>query len=189
MDFNISAISDYFDKLRLAFSLAEVNKIKFLADSMLDAAKNKKNIFFCGNGGSAGNANHLANDFLFGAGKFNKCGIRVESLASNTSVITCLANDIGYDEIFSEQLRVKGNKDDILILLSGSGNSSNIIKAIETADKLKIRTFAILGFDGGKAKKLVQYPIHFNINDMQISEDMQLIVGHICMKYLSVNKF
>ena len=110
-------------------------------------------------------------------------------MASNTSVITCLANDIGYDEIFSEQLRVKGNKDDILILLSGSGNSSNIIKAIETADKLKIRTFAILGFDGGKAKKLVQYPIHFNINDMQISEDMQLIVGHICMKYLSVNKF
>jgi len=111
-------------------------------------------------------------------------GINVESLTSNTSVITCLANDIGYENIFSEQLITKGSKNDLLLVLSGSGNSKNILKAIKTAHSLKMYTFAILGFDGGKAKKLSKNCIHIPINDMQIAEDSQLIISHICMQWL-----
>ena len=78
----------------------------------------------------------------------------------------------------------KGTKNDLLLVLSGSGNSRNILKALITAHSLKMNTFAILGYDGGKAKKIVKNFIHLPINDMQISEDSQLIISHICMQWL-----
>lgn len=145
-------------------------------------------IYICGNGGSAANAIHIANDFIYGAGKNTGRGLRVEALSSNNAVLTCLANDNGYENIFSEQLKVKANTNDVLIALSGSGNSPNIIRAIEVANDHKMVTFAILGFDGGKCKQLVQHPLHFKIDDMQIAEDLQMIVGHICMQWLSKQK-
>jgi len=95
-----------------------------------------------------------------------------------------LGNDIGYDQIFSRQLEVKGNKGDILLVLTGSGNSGNIINAITSAKSLGMYTTGILGYAGGKAKELLDLPIHFSINDMQISEDMQLVVGHMIMRLL-----
>ena len=82
--------------------------------------------------------------------------------------MTCLANDIGYDKIFSEQIKSKGSKGDLLIVLSGSGNSKNIISAIKEAHKLKMNTFGILGFNGGKCKKILNNFINYKINDMQI---------------------
>ncbi len=100
------------------------------------------------------------------------------------SVITCLANDLGYDEIYSEQLRVKARSEDVLIVLSGSGNSPNVVKALETGNALGMQTFAILGFNGGKCKELAQVPLHFPIDDMQVAEDLQLIIGHMCMQWL-----
>lgn len=177
----------YLQKLNLAFNLPAIEQVEILGNELKQAWKNNKNIYFCGNGGSAGNATHLANDFLYGAGIKNGIGLRVESLSANTSIITCLGNDIGYENIYSEQLRVKANKDDVLICLSGSGNSPNIINALEMGNKLGMITFAILGFSGGKAKNLAKYPIHFEINDMQVSEDLQMIVGHMCMQYLYSN--
>jgi len=159
-----------------------------LRDSLKLAWDNKRNIFLCGNGGSAANAIHLANDFIYGAGVKKGGGLKVEALSSNPAVLTCLANDIGYENIFSEQLNVKGSEGDVLIVLSGSGNSANVVKALEVAKKLKMHTFAILGFTGGACKKLADTPIHFEINDMQIAEDLQLIVGHMCMQWLSEQK-
>ena len=107
---------------------------------------------------------------------------------SNQGIVTCLANDIGYENIFSHQLQVKAAADDILIVLSGSGNSKNILKALRTAKQLKMKSVAILAFDGGESLSLADVSIHFSINDMQIAEDTQLIVGHICMQWLSRNK-
>ena len=112
--------------------------------------------------------------------------MRVEALSANTSVITCLANDIGYEEIYSVQIETKGRKGDVLLVLSGSGNSPNIVRALEAGKKIGMRTFAILGYTGGRCKDLADVPIHFTINDMQISEDLQLIVGHMCMQWLSL---
>ena len=115
-------------------------------------------------------------------------GLRIEALPANTGVITCLANDTGYENIYAHQLEVKGQKGDILIALSGSGDSPNIVKALETADKIGLKTFAILAFTGGRCKKLAKTVIHFKINDMQIAEDTQLVVGHLCMQWLNTHK-
>jgi D-sedoheptulose 7-phosphate isomerase len=159
--------------------------VEKLAESLQFAWQKKKNVFICGNGGSAGNAIHLANDFNYGIEKKTGIGLRVDALPANPSIITCLANDEGYEHIFSQQLMVKANEGDILLVLSGSGNSLNVVKALEIAREIGMKTFAILGFTGGKCKRLADVPIHFKVSDMQVSEDLQLIVGHMCMQYLS----
>jgi D-sedoheptulose 7-phosphate isomerase len=146
-----------------------------------------RTVYLCGNGGSAGNAIHLANDLLYGAGVAHGVGIKVEALSANPAVLTCLANDLGYENIYSEQLRVKAVAGDVLIVLSGSGNSPNVVKALEVGAAKGMATFAILGFTGGRCKALAQHPIHFAIDDMQIAEDLQLVVGHICMQWLCAN--
>lgn len=166
------------------FNEKNISNIEHLCSAIHNTHKSNNKIFIYGNGGSAGNAIHLANDFTYGAGIKIGRGFDIEALSSNPAVITCLANDVSYDDIYSEQLKVKGKENDISIALSGSGNSSNIIKALNISNDLNMKTFAILGFDGGKSKELSKYPIHFNIEDMQISEDLQLIVGHICMQWL-----
>lgn len=186
-------IKHYINKLSSALQILPMKDIQILAEALLEVWINNRCIYICGNGGSAGNAIHLANDFIYGAGIKNKMGLRVEALSANSAVISCLANDLGYESIFSEQIRIKGNPGDILIALSGSGNSPNIIKALEMANQLKMKTFAILGFNGGQCKNIAQFPIHSNVDDMQIAEDLQLIIGHICMQWLnnqeiSVNK-
>ena len=115
----------------------------------------------------------------------------LEKIASafspNSAVITCLANDIGYEKIYSEQLKAKGKNGDLLVVLSGSGNSPNVVNAIVEGNKIGMKTFAIVGFDGGECKKIANHSIHFEINDMQISEDLQLIVLHMCMQWIYKN--
>ena len=155
-----------------------------LVDAIDSAWRCSQQVFICGNGGSAANAVHIANDFLYGVGHGRVLGIRVEALSANTAVLTCLANDIDYSEIFSQQLKVKGVEGDVLIALSGSGQSKNIIRALETGNMIGMQTFAILGYTGGRSKELAQNAIHFPIEDMQISEDLQLVVGHMCMQKL-----
>jgi len=102
-------------------------------------------------------------------------------------VITCLANDTGYENIFASQIDVKGSQGDILVVLSGSGNSQNVIRAIKKAKEKNILTYSILGFDGGICKKISDEPIHFEISDMQISEDIQMIVFNLCIKWITEN--
>lgn len=155
-----------------------------LADDMLDAWKTGKQVFFCGNGGSAGNAIHLANDFVYALGKTPGSGIRAHALPANPAVLTCLANDEGYDQIYSIQLGVMARPDDILICFSGSGNSPNILNALEEGKRIGMKSYAVLGFSGGKAKAMADRPIHFAIDDMQIAEDAQLVIGHMLMQYL-----
>jgi len=159
--------------------------VETLAQKLYECWDCGKQVFFCGNGGSAGNAIHLANDFLYGVASHNsRPGMRVEALPANTAVLTCLANDLGYEEVFAEQLRAKAQSDDVLIVLSGSGNSENVIRALKVGNELKMSTYAILGYSGGECLKLAQISIHFPVDDMQIAEDMQLIVGHMCMQYV-----
>ncbi len=181
-------IKNYSEKLSAALSLDAMQRIPELGEAMREAWRQHHTIYLCGNGGSAGNAIHLANDLLFGAGVKNYGGgLRVEALSANPAVLTCLANDIGYDQIYAEQLKVKAQPGDVLVVLSGSGNSSNVVKALEAGNDIGMNTFAILAFSGGRCKELAQHSIHFEIDDMQIAEDLQLVVGHICMKWLCDN--
>ena len=176
----------YFEKMNTILTeFQDIDQIEHLTNSLLVAWKKHNQLFLCGNGGSAGNAIHIANDFNYGIERRNGLGLRVEALTANPSVITCLANDIGYENIFSQQLKVKADEGDILLVLSGSGNSPNVVNALKVGNELGMQTFAILGFSGGQCLELAQYSIHFHINDMQISEDLQLMVGHICMQWLS----
>jgi D-sedoheptulose 7-phosphate isomerase len=158
--------------------------VEGLAVEMLDCWKTGRQVFFAGNGGSAANAMHLANDFLYALSKTPGSGLRVHGMPANQAVITCLANDEGYDRIFSLQLAVQGRRDDVLVVFSGSGNSPNILRALEEAKRIGMKSYAVLGYAGGKAKALADVPIHFAVDDMQIAEDVQLIIGHMIMQWL-----
>jgi len=171
-------------RLNQACQEIPLDKVENLANALLEAWRNKRQVFIFGNGGSAGNAVHLANDFVFGISKKFGSGLRIHALPANTSVITCLANDIGYENIFEYQLGLMSDPGDIVIALSGSGNSPNIVKALEYASQAQLQSFAILGYSGGKCLSLANTSIHIPINDMQISEDLQVIIGHMLMQYL-----
>jgi D-sedoheptulose 7-phosphate isomerase len=178
----------YSKKLQQVLESSDWAPIEELADDIQKCWNEGRRVFLCGNGGSAGNAIHLANDFIYGIAKKTGGGLKAISLSDNSAVITCLANDVGYDHIFSEQLAVQAEEKDLLIVLSGSGNSSNIIHAVEQAKKMQVKSFAILGYNGGICKGIVDVPIHFPINDMQIAEDLQIIVGHMLMQWLYNNR-
>jgi len=182
-----SLIGRYRQAFNAALGLEAMDVVPKLGEALRQAWRDGRTIYLCGNGGSAGNANHLANDFLYGAGVTNGVGLKVESLSANPAVLTCLANDIGYENVYAEQLRVKAEAGDVLIVLSGSGNSANVVKALEMGAAKGMTTFAILGYSGGKCKALAQHPIHFPVDDMQIAEDLQMVIGHICMQWLCEN--
>jgi D-sedoheptulose 7-phosphate isomerase len=182
------AFADYSNRLQAVLQASDWKNVARLADELRDCWHVGRQVFLCGNGGSAGNAVHLANDFLYGISKTHGSGLRVNALTANPSVLTCLANDVGYEEIFAMQLAVQAREGDVLIVLSGSGNSPNILKALEQAAKMKVRSYAILGYSGGKAKEIADVAIHFAVDDMQISEDMQLVVGHMVMQWLYENR-
>ncbi|PHR10155.1 MAG: phosphoheptose isomerase [Sulfitobacter sp.] len=184
----MSIFKQYADDLQNLVSATDWKDVEILANAVRDCWVNENQLFFCGNGGSAGNAIHLANDFVYGcsAGVAEK-GLRVQALSANPATMTCLANDVGFESIYSIQLKTFAQKNDLLIVFSGSGNSPNIIHALEAAREIGVKTAAILGFSGGKAKDLADIPIHFPIDNMQISEDMQLVVGHMIMRWLRAN--
>jgi len=173
----------YVEKLKDILKFIDSYKISCFIDMILEMKSAGGVLYICGNGGSAANAMHLANDFTFGISPDGN-SIKVEALPANSSVITCLANDIGYENIFSHQLKVKANSSDLLLVLSGSGNSANIISALAQARNIGMKTIAILGFDGGIANKHTDLSFHIPVMDMQISEDSQLIIGHIIMQSL-----
>lgn len=175
---------DYAKRLSQVLARADWSGVAALADEVMTVWRSGRQVFLCGNGGSAGNAMHIANDLFYGVAKRTGGGIRASALSANPSILTCLANDLGYDKIFDEQLAVHGRPGDLLIVLSGSGNSRNILNVLESARSMGIRTFAILGFSGGEALKLADRAMHFPIDDMQIAEDLQLIVGHMLMQWL-----
>ena len=186
------AAGTYLQRLQSCFSAEVLAAVETLAEELRLAWVDGRHVYICGNGGSAANAIHMANDFHYGIGACGAgpqlAGLRVDALPANAGVITCLANDTGYDNIYSHQLQVKSRPGDILIVLSGSGNSANVVRALKTAKDLGLTSYAILAFSGGLAKDLADVPIHFPIDDMQIAEDTQLIVGHLCMQWLNAHK-
>lgn len=180
--------ASYAKKLSDVLGSSDWSGVVKLGNDMRECWLAGRQVFFCGNGGSAGNAIHLANDFLYGIAKRTGAGLKVQSLSANPAVMTCLANDVGYDCIYSEQLAVLAEPNDLLVVLSGSGNSSNIIRVLEQANAMGVKSYAILGYTGGQCKSLADFSIHFPVDDMQIAEDMQLVVGHMLMKWLHQNQ-
>ena len=182
--FTVSAFQDYASKLTDALARQDWQSATALADELAAAWREGRRVFICGNGGSAANAIHWANDFLYPVAKSGGKGMKMSALPANVSVLTCLANDIGYDNVFAAQLATEAEPGDLLIVLSGSGNSPNVIKALGQAKVSKMKSFALLGYSGGACKDLADVVLHFPIDDMQVVEDMQLIVGHMLLQAL-----
>ena len=161
-------------------------------DSLQDAIKEIRNawldgvkIVTCGNGGSAIIGSHYVNDWVKSSDKSNGNKLRGFCLSDNVGLVTAYANDIRYEEIYSEQCKALLDKNDLLIVISGSGNSQNIIKALEEANNLGAKTLAILGFNGGNAINYAHKSLVVPSHDMQICEDIFMIFGHLVMKQLS----
>ncbi|SRR5579859_24055 len=180
----VDSFQDYSARLGALLAATDWSIVEPLGRALKDCLDNGRQVFLAGNGGSAANALHIVNDLFYGIVKGKRPGLRVQALTANVSLLTCLANDEGYDSIFSSQLATLANKGDVLIVLSGSGNSPNILAALEKARAMGVESFAILGYSGGKAKTMADHALHFAVDDMQISEDLQLIVGHMLMQWL-----
>jgi len=179
----------YLSELVDLINSIDLDEIENFINELEEAYKNDKNIFVMGNGGSASTASHFACDINKGVSlKLNK-RFKVISLNDNIPIMLAYANDISYDSIFEEQLKNYIKKDDLVIGISGSGNSKNVLMAIEYANAIGARTFGITGYDGGKLKKIAEKSIVIRSNDMQKIEDCHMILVHLTMQYLSDKLF
>ena len=180
----LSLFEAYAERLNATMTATDWKIVEPLAEALFAAWRDKRQVFLAGNGGSAANCNHIVNDFVYSVSKEIGKGLRIRSLSESPAIMSCLANDVGYEKVFSSQLPVFSDAGDILWVMSGSGNSTNIIKVLEVARELSVTSFAVLGFDGGQAAKLADHVIHFPVADMQVAEDLQMVVSNMVVQYL-----
>lgn len=171
----------------LLYSLVSKNGDIFSksATSFVSAIKNGSTIFWCGNGGSAAESSHLAVE-LIGRFKNNRRSLPSLSLNADTSAITCIANDFGYDEIFARQLEGLGKKGDVLIVLSTSGKSENILRVLRKAKEMGITSIALLGKGGGQAVGLSDFAIVIESDETARIQELHLLLGHTLCEYAEI---
>jgi D-sedoheptulose 7-phosphate isomerase len=175
----------YFDYLKEIFEKVDVSEIGDFVRVLLSARESGSTIFFMGNGGSAATASHFANDLAFGTNQY-KNPFKVMSIAENISILTALGNDYGYDDIFVRQLKIYGKKGDVVVGISASGNSQNIISAFEYSSTAGITTVALTAFDGGKMRKISDQGVHIPTENKEYgpAEDLHMILDHLVSNYL-----
>jgi len=162
----------------------DYKKISDALNVLTDALKNERVIYIFGNGGSAATASHYQNDFNKGISEYTEKKFRFYCLSDNVATITAIANDISYDEIYRQQLKGRLSKNDIVIAISGSGNSKNVINAVDYAKSVETYVIGLTGYNGGILGKLADLHLHADINSMQITEDIHMILDHLMMSIL-----
>ncbi len=177
MDFK-TGLMNYSQDLSSSLAQTDFALLSEIAKVLVNVKQMGGHIYTAGNGGSASTASHMCNDLTKGCRVYNREGFSCTCLADSLAVITCLANDFSYDQVFSIQLRTKAKKDDVLIVFSGSGNSPNIISAVETAKQMGVTTVGFTGRDGGKLKDLCDYLLIAPTESMERIEDLHLIYEH-----------
>lgn len=178
-------IKKYINSEIQALNALNIDDLNAAINAILDTRNSGNVIYTMGNGGSSATASHMVCDFAKGATEeLGSPKFLFECLSDNTPIITAIANDISYDDIFSFQLEGKLKKDDLIIAISGSGNSKNIIKAVEYAKTVGTKVIGVTGYSGGKLKDIADYHMHVNINDMQIAEDIHMMFDHMMMRVL-----
>ena len=181
-DFRGNFTEKYFNFLKKDLEYIKNNfseEIGTIVDILLDARNNNKNVFIMGNGGSGATASHFVGDLSKGAIVEHKPRFKAISLSDNIPNILAWANDLCYNDIFIEQLKNLMNPGDVVIGISGSGNSKNIIRAIQYANENDGVTIGLSGYDGGALLKIAQCNIHVKDNYMQRVEDIHLILEHL----------
>jgi D-sedoheptulose 7-phosphate isomerase len=180
----LDRIGAYLERLKRALDNVDRAEIDTMVRVVLDAYEREATIFVCGNGGSANTASHMACDLNKGVGYGREKRLRVHALTDNVATITAYANDVGYDDVFVEQLRTFLRPGDVVLGISGSGNSRNVLQAIELANERGNATIGFTGYDGGKLARLVRHRVHVPVNDMQVAEDVHLTLNHLLMQVL-----
>lgn len=183
-------IKAYIAELKHCLDLLDYKAIGRATEILMEAYKNNKKVFIMGNGGSAGTASHMACDLSKGTLQriydTDEKRFRVISLTDNVSIMTAFANDVSFEEVFVQQLRNLIEEEDVAIVLSGSGNSLNLIKAVKYAKRCKAKTIGFLGFKtGGKLAKLVDCAIIADTNYYGQCEDIQLVLDHIMTSWIA----
>ena len=176
-------IDNYQKEFRKAFESFFLNDLESAIKLIIDKLEHNQ-VFVIGNGGSAAIAQHFATDWSKGLYGLNKKKANVNSLTTNSSILTAIGNDLNFDEIYSHQIEVQGKEGDLLVAISSSGNSHNIINAIKCAHKNEMHTIGLSGFSGGELSKLVNNAIIVRSNNMQVIEDVHGIFGHLVFKYV-----
>jgi D-sedoheptulose 7-phosphate isomerase len=176
-------IDDYIARLQAALADLPRDRLAQLGETLLRAYRNDKQVFTIGNGGSSSTARHMAADLAKNTIGPQMKRFRITSLSDNVSILTALANDLGYENIFYEQLVDVICAGDVLIVVSASGNSPNVLKAIRYAQRQSAEVAGLLGFEGGEAARLVDIPIVVQSHDYGIVEDVHLVINHILVEY------
>ena len=176
--------SKYIDNIHKAINDTEFKNLEISTKEILKTIKRNGCIYVCGNGGSAAIANHYVVDFLKFFRENTNLRPKIFSLSNNIETVTAISNDIDYKKVFSYQAENYCNKNDLLVIISSSGNSESIKEIIKFAKKNKVKTIGFSGFRGGYLKKNSDISIHINFNNYGISEDAHHILMHIQLQYL-----
>lgn len=179
------AMQRYIDaEIRVTQTL-DMDELNAVTNAILDTRERGGVIYTMGNGGSAATASHFVCDFSKGASEIlgGKKFI-FECLCDNTPIVMAIANDISYDNVFSFQLEKKLRPEDLIIAISGSGNSKNVLKAVEYAKQVGTTVVGVTGYSGGKLRELADYRMHVDIEDMQIAEDVHMMFDHMILRVL-----
>jgi D-sedoheptulose 7-phosphate isomerase len=176
-------VVSYFERLKLAIDEVPLARVEAMGEILYRAYRHGKQVFVIGNGGSAATASHMACDLGKNTIAPNRPRFRIISLNDNIPLMSALANDVGYDRVFSEQLTNLVRPGDVLVSISGSGNSPNILRAMEYARSRAATNIALLGFDGGKAAALADEYVLVPVHDYGIVEDIHMILDHVLTEY------
>lgn len=176
---------NYFEYLGSVLNKINTAEIKQFIQTLLEARERHASIFFIGNGGSAATASHFANDLAIGTNQYAQ-PFSVYSLTDNVPIITAVGNDFGYESVFLKQLQVYAKNGDVVVGISASGNSKNLLSAFEYAHELGAKTVAITAFDGGQLKKIADENIHVptGLGEYGPAEDAHMILDHLVSSYL-----
>ena len=172
-------IDCYLDKLNETIRNIDTGALEEVIQVLMKTRETGSTVFIFGNGGSASTASHCVCDFNKGISLKLDKKFNFVCLSDNVSTMMAIANDIGYDSVFRCQLEGRLKKGDVVFAISGSGNSKNVIKAVEYAKEKGNEVISLTGYDGGQLLKISDYPIHININDMQIVEDVHMMICHL----------
>lgn len=166
----------------------DLGTIEAIAKALEGAEKRGKQVFVMGNGGSAATASHIATDWSKTAERVGKPLIRCMSLNDNVAFMTAIGNDLGYEHVFSRQMQNLLQRGDVVVIISGSGNSPNVIKAAEYAKEKGATTIGMTGFSGGKLRKIVDICLHIDSDQYGVIEDLHMAAGSILAFYLKQRK-
>jgi D-sedoheptulose 7-phosphate isomerase len=180
----LALIEGYLASLQKQIAALDRRELTAFAGLLREACEQGRQIFIMGNGGSAATASHFACDFNKGLSYGRERKYKVICLNDNIPSLMAYANDVGYEAVFVEQLKNFLHPGDLVIGISGSGNSANVVKAVEWANDNGGVTLALVGYDGGKLKKAARHCVHVAVADMQIVEDIHMMLDHMTMRVL-----